>query len=489
MTDHTVNFLKPDSSVPERSDGQTVRPLDGAAVSTSGSASGPNPNDPGAFDLSSYAAALPRPEALSAEQFLPVLRPGQFSELLEDLRGELQLVPDEAARSALTSRARILRLNVDQYTINYDAARTTLDRVLAETGVGVRTSWSRQQDHLNFMNAASGDVERDYLRATEEIEAARQGRFEALSRYGVRPDVNSAGDFYHEQALAELAREGHALRPPEGRSGSKKVFNAFAVFSKFFVGIISGVSINLLFNPESRLYLTVIALTAGIMFSVLLLWLVDELAYRAKLATRTQGMARPIAYMSGIVVVTALYLGVEGYLNWDGILRVTQQIAANAAQQGQLTDLSAASDTPTEAQHWSLLTFTLALVSMAAGAALIQGRERARILLERERLAGKVAELKTEGRYADAARATDHVTYLEMARDRLAPPRDVTSPDHARLNERVLNHWEQERDGQVQSIAAELVREARAVQDALEAFAQELTQARHPQERRRFGFL
>ncbi len=482
-TDRTVEIhlakREPELTSPESSAPQTPKPSDGAS----------GPNDPGAFDLSSYAAALPRPEALSAEQFLPVLRPGQFSELLEDLSDELQLVPDEAARSALTSRARILRLNVDQYRINYDAARTTLDRVLAETGVGVRGSWARQQDHLNFMNSASGDVEREYLRATEEIEAARQDRFEALSRYGVRPDVNSAEGFYHEQALAELAREGHALRPPEGRSGSKKVFNAFAVFSKFFVGIISGVSINLLFNPESRLYMTVIALTAGIMFSVLLLWLVDELAYRAKLATRTQGMARPIAYIGGIVAVTALYLGVEGYLNWDGILRVTQQIAANAAQQGQLTDLSAASDTPAEPQHWSLLTFTLALVSMAAGAALIQGRERARILLERERLASKVAELKVEGRYADAARATDHVTYLEMARDRLAPPRDVTSPDHARLNERVLNHWEQERDGQVQSIAADLVREARAVQDALEAFAQDLTGAKHPQTRRGFGFL
>ncbi|GGO35435.1 hypothetical protein [Deinococcus humi] len=448
-----------------------------------------DPVDPGTFDLASYGAALPRPEALSAEQFLPVLTPAHFTELLDDLRGELQLVPDEAARSALTSRARILRLNVEQYRINFETARVTVNRVLAETGVGVRGSWARQQDHLNFMNAASGDVEREYLRATEEIERARQQRFEALTSSGVPVDVDSAEAFYQEQALAELAREGHALRPPEGRSGSKKVFNAFAVFSKFFVGIISGVSINLLFNPESRLYMTIIALTAGIMFSVLLLWLVDELAYRAKLAARTPGMARPGAYIGGILAVTALYLGVEGYLNWDGILRVTQQIAANAAQQGQLTDLNALPDTPTEPQHWSLLVFTLALVSMAAGAAFIQGRERARALLERERLAARVAELKADGRFAAVARAADHVGYLETARDRLAPPRDVTSPDHARLNERVLNHWEQEREGQIQSVAAELVREARAVQDALEAFAQDLTGARHPQERRRFGFL
>jgi hypothetical protein len=475
MTD--VNLAKPEAqrTSPEPSDVQPSTP--------------PDPVDPGTFDLASYGAALPRPEALSAEQFLPVLTPAHFAELLEDLRGELQLVPDEAARSALTSRARILRLNVEQYRINFETARLTVNRVLAETGVGVRGSWARQQDHLNFMNAASGDVEREYLRATEEIERARQQRFEALTSSGVPVDVGSAEAFYQEQALAELAREGHALRPPEGRSGSKKVFNAFAVFSKFFVGIISGVSINLLFNPESRLYMTVIALTAGIMFSVLLLWLVDELAYRAKLAARTPGMARPGAYIGGILAVTALYLGVEGYLNWDGILRVTQQIAANAAQQGQLTDLNALPDTPTEPQHWSLLVFTLALVSMAAGAALIQGRERARALLERERLAAKVAELKADGKLAAVARATDHVGYLEMARDRLAPPRDVTSPDHARLNERVLHHWEQEREGQIQSVAAELVREARAVQDALEAFAQELTGARHPQERRRFGFL
>lgn len=487
-TDRTVEIhlakREPEPNTPEPSNPQTLRPSDAATVSLAA------PADPGAFDLSSYAPALPRPEALSAEQFLPVLTPAHFADLLDDLRGELQLVPDEAMRGALTSRARILRLNVEQYRINFETARTTVNRVLAETGVGVRGSWARQQDHLNFMNAASGDVEREYLRATEEIEAARQGRFEALTAAGVPVDIRSAEGFYQEQALAELAREGHALRPPEGKSGSKKVFNAFAVFSKFFVGIISGVSINLLFNPESRLYMTIIALTAGIMFSVLLLWLVDELAYRAKLATRTPGMARPGAYIGGILAVSALYLGVEGFLNWDGILRVTQQIAANAAQQGQLTDLSALpDDAPQTPQHWSLLVFTLALVSMAAGAALIQGRERARALLERERLAAKVADLKADGRFAAVARATDHVHYLELARDRLAPPRDVTSPEHARLNERVLNHWEQEREGQIQSVAAELVREARAVQDALEAFARELTEASHPQERRRFGFL
>ncbi|GGM05611.1 hypothetical protein [Deinococcus aerophilus] len=440
--------------------------------------------DPGAFDLSSYAPALPRPEAIRAEQFMPVLSPQHFSDLLDGLGRELPLIDDEAARGVLTSRARLLQLSIEQYRVNHEVARVTLTRVLAETGVGVRTSWARQQEHLNFMNEASGGVEREYVRAGEEIEAARQQRFEALLRSGARPELGSAEAFYQERALAELAQAGHPVRPPETRSGSKRVFNGFAVFSKFFVGIISGVSINLLFNPESRLYLTVIALTAGIMFSVLLLWLVDELAYRAKLATRTPGMARPAAYIAGILGVTALYLGVEGYLNWDGILRVTQQIAANAAQQGQLTDLSAAPEATATPEHWSLLTFTLALVGMAASAALIQGRERARAVLERERLLAKVAELRDSGRFTEVARAADLVAYLETARDRLAPPRDVTSPDHARLNERVLNHWEQERETQVQSVTAGLIREARAVQDTLEDFSAQVTQARFPHTRR-----
>ncbi|MDB5046799.1 MAG: hypothetical protein JWQ08_2849, partial [Deinococcus sp.] len=332
--------------------------------------------------LNPYEAALPRPDPLSAEQFMPVLPPDQYATFLNDLKDELTLVADPPARSLLTKRARILALNVEQYRVNHALARQTLTRVLAETGVGVRDSWARQDEHLRFMNAASGGVEHEYTRATEAIEQARQLRFDALAEYGAQPDTLSAEGFYQQQALADLAREGHPIRPPEQQTGSKRVFNGFAVFSKFFVGVISGVSINLLFNPESRLYLTVIALTAGIMFSVLLLWLVDELAYRAKMAVSTPGMGRPAAYIGGILAVSVLYLGVEGYLNWDGILRVTQQIAANAAQQGQLTDLSTTTDTNAVPQHWSLLAFTMSLVAMAVGAALLQGRERARTVLE-----------------------------------------------------------------------------------------------------------
>ncbi|WP_244944475.1 hypothetical protein [Deinococcus metallilatus] len=434
-----------------------------------------------------YEAALPHPDPLTAEQFMPVLPPDHFAAFLEELTRELPLVGDDAARGALTTRARVLRLNVEQYRVNYAAARAGLTRVLAETGAGVRESWARQEAHLRFMNEAGGNVEREYTQATEQIEEARQARFDVLTLHGARPDTHSAESFYQQQALADLAREGHPLRPPETQTGSKRVFNAFAVFSKFFVGLLSGVSINLLFNPESRLYLTLIALTAGVMFSVLLLWLVEELAYRAKLAQKTPGMARPAGYIAGIVGVTLLYLGVEGYLNWDGILRVTQQIAANAAQQSQLTDLSTAGDTNAVPQHWSLLAFTLALVGMAAAAALLQGRERARGVLERERLAARVAQLKQTRDYAEVARAADAVAYLEAARDRLAPPRDVTGPDHARLNERVLNHWEQERETQVQTIGAGLVRDARHLQDALEEFARQVQAAQHPQ--RRTGLL
>ncbi|EYB69291.1 hypothetical protein DEIPH_ctg009orf0036 [Deinococcus phoenicis] len=438
-------------------------------------------------DTSEYEAALPHPGPLTAEQFMPVLPPDDFAAFLEELTRELPLVQDDAARAALNTRARVLRLNLEQYRVNHGVARATLTRVLAETGAGVRETWARQDAHLRFMNAASGGVERDYTRATGQIEEARRERFGVLTLHGARPDTQSAESFYQQQALSDLAREGHPLRPPEEQTGSKRVFNAFAVFSKFFVGVISGVSINLLFNPESRLYLTVIALTAGVMFSVLLLWLVDELAYRARLAQSTPGMGRPAAYLTGIVGVSLLYLGVEGFLNWDGILRVTQEIAANAAQQGQLTDLSAAGDLGAAPPHWSLLAFTLALVGMAAAAALLQGRERARGVLERERLAARVAQLKQTREYADAARAADAVAYLEAARDRLAPPRDVTSPDHARLNERVLNHWEQERDTQVQTLSAGIVRDARQLQDALEEFAGQVQAAQHPQ--RRGGLL
>ncbi len=455
--------------------------LEAQAASQLPDSSGPSA---GAQASNEYEAALPRPDPLGAEQFMPVLAPDHFGTLLGDLTRQLPLIPDDAARAHLTMRGRLLALNVEQYRVNYSVTHQTLNRILAETGVGVRDAWTRQQDHLRFMNAASSGVEHEYVQATRQIEQARSARFDALSRYGATPETQNAEGFYQQLALTELASEGTPIRPPEQKSGSKRLFNAFAVFSKFFVGLISGVSINLLFNPESRLYLTLIALSAGVMFSVLLLWLVDELSYRAKVAPYTGQMARPWGYVLGIVVVSLIYFGVEGFLNWDGILRVTQEIAANAAQQGQLTDLSTASDTPAAPQHWSLLAFTLGLVSMAVGAAIIQGRERARTVLERERLAARVARIKLGGQYVDVARAADQVTYLEDQRDRLAPPRDVTSPDHAHLNERVLGHWEQERDTQVGQLSSAIMREAGQLQQTLEAYAGQLLEAQYPRPKR-----
>ena len=457
--------------------GETPVPTDPAQTD-------PDQTVPVLIDPATYEAALPVPDPLDAGQFMAVLPPEQFETLLADLTGQLPLVPDEVARARLQSRGRLLGLAVEQYRVDYQIARQTLNRVLAETGVGVRDAWVRQQEHLRFLNAAQGTVEREYMDATAQIEQARSSRFETLSQYGASPETPDAEALYQQLALTELAAEGVPIRPPDQKSGSRRIFNAFAVFSKFFVGLISGVSINLLFNPESRLYLTLIALSAGVMFSVLLLWLVDELAYRAKLAPHTPHMGRPWGYVLGIVAVSAVYLGVEGFLNWDGILRVTQEIAANAAQQGQLTDLSSASDAPVTPQHWSLLAFTLGLVSMAVGAALIQGRERARTVLERERLAGRVAQLKLARSHADAARATDQVTYLEQQRERLAPPRDVTSPDHARLNERVLNHWEQERDAQVGTLSSALARDAEALRRSLEDYSAQVLEARYPKARR-----
>lgn len=444
--------------------------------------SGPQPSPLEAAEPT-YEAALPQPDPLTPEQFMPVLAPRHFAELLEDIRSQLQLIPDERQRAALTMRGRLLQGHIEQYRVNHEAARQTMTRVLAETGVGVRDAWRRQQDHLRFMNEANRTVEQEYAQASAALEAARAGRFRTLSQYGAVAQTHDAEGLFQQLALAQLAQEGHPIRPPEQRSGSKRVFNAFAVFSKFFVGLLSGVSINLLFNPESRLYLTLIALTAGVMFSVLLLWLVDELSFRAKLAQRTPHMSRPWTYTLCILLVSAIYFGVEGFLNWDGILRVSQEIAANAAQQGQLTDLSAP-ETAVSPQHWSLLAFTLGLVAMAVGAAVIQGRERARTILERERLAARVAALKLGGQFSQAAYDTDLVNYLERTRADLQPPREVISGDHARLNERVLGHWEQERDSQIRTLGSGIVQEARRMQESLEDYAEQVLEARYPRTRK-----
>ncbi|WP_420593749.1 hypothetical protein [Deinococcus sp.] len=435
----------------------------------------------------SHLPELPTPAPLSAEQFMPVLPPAELEAYLRDVRSDLQLVEDEAVRAELGRRARVLDLNLRQYGVNYAVTHAALTRALAETGVGVRDSWSRQEQHLRFMNESSSASERAYTQASEALEQAKQQRFEALLSQGARPDTRDAADLYNQAALAALATEGQPHRPELDKSFSERAFSFFAVASKFFVGLLSGVSINLLFNPDSRLYLTIIALSAGVMFSVLLLWLIEELAYRARLSPSRRAAATPI---TAIVLVSALYLGVEGYLNWDGILRVTQQIAANAAQSGVLQDLSVpGSDLPVTPQHWSLLAFTVALVGMAVGAALVQGQGRAHHQLEDERLRRKVAQLKASGELVPAARATDLPALLEDARDQIAPPRDIGSPRHAKLNERVLNWWEQERDSQIGELGNAIVAQAQELQKRLETLAQDVQRARFPKVRRRFAGL
>ena len=435
----------------------------------------------------SHLAALPTPQPLSAEQFMPVLPPHELAAYLGDIQRDIQFIEGEAQRSELLRRARVLDLGVRQYEIDYGVTHAALTRALAETGVGVRQSWSRQEQHLKFMNDASSASERAYTQASEAAEQASERRFELLTSQGLSPQVRNADDLYMQAALGSLAAESVPYRPEPEKSFSARAFSFFAVFSKFFVGLISGISINLLFNPDSLLYMTIIALSAGVMFSVLLLWLIEELAYRTKLSRTRAGAAGRVA---AIGLVSALYLCVEGYLNWDGILRVTQQLAANAAQSSTLQDLSAAgSDLPVTPQHWSLLAFTVALVSMAIGAALIQGRNRAHHQLEAERLLGRVAQLKASGQLAEAARATELPALLEDVRDRIQPPRDISSPRHAKLNERVLGWWEQERDSQITELSSAAVTGARALQHQLETLAQDVQQSRFPQARRWFSGL
>ena len=430
----------------------------------------------------SHLAALPTPEALSAEQFMPVLPPDELGVYLGDVVRDIHLIAGEAQRSELLRRARILELNVRQYEVNYRVTFAALTRALAETGVGVRESWSRQEQHLRFMNEASSSSERAYLEASEAVERAKEQRFETLTQHGVSPYTRSADELYGQAALAEMASEGQPYRPEPEKSFSGRAFAFFAVFSKFFVGLLSGVSINLLFNPDSRLYLTIIALSAGVMFSVLLLWLIEELAYRSRLSASKREAAAPVL---AIVLVSALYLAVEGYLNWDGILRVTQELAANAAQSSTLQDFSApGADLPATPQHWSLLAFTVALVSMAVGAALVQGQGRAQAQRETERYSAKVAQLKRGGAWLEAARATDLPALLEDARDRIQPPRDISSPKHAKLNERVMNWWEKERDSQISELGSAIVGEASELQKRLESLAQDVQQARFPKVRR-----
>ncbi|WP_225429855.1 hypothetical protein [Deinococcus detaillensis] len=430
----------------------------------------------------SHLAALPTPEALSAQQFMPVLPPAELETYLSDVQRDIQLIDDEAQRSDLLRRARVLDLGVRQYEVNYNVTYAALTRALAETGVGVRQSWSRQEQHLKFMNDSSSASERAYTQATEAIEQATQQRFDALIEQGVSPYTRDADDLYGQAALASLAKDGQPYRPEPDKSLSAKAFSFFAVFSKFFVGLISGISINLLFNPDNLLYMTIIALSAGVMFSVLLLWLLEELAYRTQLSKNRRSAA---SLVTAILLISSLYLVVEGYLNWDGILRVTQQLAANAAQSSTLQDLSSpSSDVPTTPQHWSLLAFTVSLVSMAIGAALIQGRNRAHHQQEDERLSRRVADLKTSGDLRSAAHATTLPALLEDARSRIQPPRDISSPKHAKLNERVLNWWEKERDTQISELSSAIVSEAQGLQKALETLAQDVQRSRFPKTRR-----
>lgn len=429
---------------------------------------------------------LPAPAPLQPEQFMPVLLPATLAAYLRESAQDLLSLDDEAVRSELRRRARVLELRVEQYAVNYAATYAELSRALAETGAGVRDSWVRQEEHLRNRHEITSGSERAYLEATQALNTAEQGRFEALSRLGVRPDTRTSADLYTQLAIQQLAADGRPYRPAQRRSLSAQLFGFFATFSKFFVGLLSGVSINLLFNPDSRLYLTVIALVAGVTLSVLLLWLVEELSYRARIGLGKSAYTS-IAF---IVLVAALYLGVEGFLNWDGILRVTQQLAADAASSGTLTDLSTAPDTQAAPpQHWSLLAFTLGLVSMAVGAAVVQGNNRAGLQLEHERLESQIARLKQRPDLQEAARAAEMPALLHEARSRITPAQDVTNPKHARINEQVLNWWEKERDERVGELSRAIVREAAELQAMLEALGSDIQAARFPKPRRKVAGL
>ena len=331
--------------------------------------------------------------------------PNALLTALNTVTAQIERLPKEQAQPFQT-RALALKLELERYGHHYQQAQHRTKQTLGTEPELLAVTRSYQQldtvlgTHQQYIEAVSV--------VDQHIRNSHKARFDVLHKHGLS-EVRNSQEFYAVKAQNERLASGETfpLVP-----SSSRLKSAFLWLSKILVGVMSGVSLNMLFNPEGYTVLTLAALLVGVGLAVLMLDLVASLAYRSKLSIHPR-------YTGALIAVVLVYSITEAWLNYDGVISVSRAMAEMTANEGQLLGESEPTSAPA---HYSLLAFTLCLVWFSALFAALSGRDKALTDQHNQQNTISAAKLRKAGKLAGDCSVIDEPDFLSTVKTQISQP-------------------------------------------------------------------
>lgn len=323
--------------------------------------------------------------------------PEQLTNTLNIVEQEVQNCPPDKQKSFKT-RVLNIRMEINKYTNYYNQGQAYIQQLMNPTtpdeGEGETKSKSQNRTDSNIL-------------LEQHIQASYKRAFDFLHRHGLSK-AKDAGDFHQQKAKNDQLAGGKAPKPlPPKPSLIKKAFFSPA---KVSVGLASGVSLNMFFNPNDDMTVKIAAFLIAIALGLFLLALVYTFFFRAKSEPE-----KAKKYHFSAAIVTLFYLVTEGWLNYDGVISLTQQAAMVAASQ----TFGQASEPAHAPMHLSLLVFTFCLIIFAVIMSALEGRDDAVRALDKQDNDVAAAKLKNDQKLNKESAVIDESSFLESMRPKV----------------------------------------------------------------------
>lgn len=322
-------------------------------------------------------------------------KPDQLRNALNTVEQEISFCPPDRQKTFKT-RALNIRVEIDKYENYYNQGQIYIQQLTGPTAEA-ETEEDQTKNHRTDSNVL----------LEKHIQSAHKRAFDLIHKHG-QSGAKNCDDFHQKKAKNDQLAKGESPKPlPPKPSLIKKVFFSPA---KISVGLASGVSLNMFFNPQDDKIIMAAAFLMAIGLGVFLLALAYSFSFRAKSEPEKAGK-----YHLATATITIFYLITEGWLNYDGVISLTQQAAMISASQ----TFGQASETAHAPMHLSLLVFTFCLIIFAVLMSVLEGRDDGARALEKRDNDTAAAKLKNDPKLNEEVKVLEEAKFLESMRPKV----------------------------------------------------------------------
>lgn len=308
----------------------------------------------------------------------------------------------------------------------------------------------------------------DHVEEAEDLLDEAEGwayeyRYGTQITSGLGHHIKTAHAYYRAMSLRFYIARNKPIKE-DGASKEQKMVRHVARSGKFVAGLVTGLSIDKMFNVDGTPLLMAASVFLGIAFNVTVLTTIEHLARKHY----HEQERRHLLLIVGLGVVALM---TEAALNWQGLIAGIQFLNAQKALSGNLDAFTTpAADPPLP---WALMLFTLSFIGLFIVNAVLRGRDLGFFEDQQERLEKKAVELSEQEEHQRAAHTIERPLHRATMRQEFKP------------RER-LSLSRREREKRLSELENTLEQASHNLEKALTALVAEMNKV--PQARSVFGY-